>query len=327
MHEDPASGALEPLDFEEMLKFVPELQQFNIGIAAETLDSPIDSSDVGVETWIKLAEIIRDRYNEFDGFVILHGTDTMAYTASALSFMLQNLSKPVVITGSQLPIGKLRTDGKENLISSIEVAGSQGLEGLKEVCVMFGSRLMRGNRTQKTDTEGFDAIESANFPSLAQVGAHILYKRHLFANADREFQVHLGMERNVAILKLFPGIAKEFIHRILGTPGLRGLILETYGSGNAPNKGWLHEMLSEAIQNGLVVANVTQCNRGFVEQGKYGASQGLERCGVLSSADMTTEAALTKLMHLLSKNLSKDEVEIEFEKDLFGERTKYSKLV
>jgi L-asparaginase len=187
--------------------------------------------------------------------------------------------------------------------------------------------LMRGNRTHKADTEGFDAIESANFPSLAEVGTHILYKRHLFTRAQGEFQVHLEMERNVAILKLFPGIAKEFVHRILGTPGLRGLILETYGSGNAPNKAWLHDMLSDSIQKGLVVVNVTQCNRGFVEQGKYGTSQGLQRCGVLSSADMTTEAALTKLMHLLSKSLSKEEVEIEFEKDLFGERTKYTKLV
>lgn len=327
MQEDPESGSLKPLDFEEMQKYVPELQQFSIRIEAESLETPIDSSDVGVSTWIKLAEIIRDRYNQFDGFVVLHGTDTMAYTASALSFMLQNLTKPVVITGSQLPIGRLRTDGKENMISAIEVAGSQGEEGLKEVCVMFGSRLMRGNRTHKSDTEGFDAIESANIPSLAEVGTHILYRRHLFAVSQGEFKVHLKMERNVAILKFFPGITKGYVHRILGTPGLRGLILETYGAGNAPNKSWLYEMLSEAIGNGLVVANVTQCTRGFVEQGRYGASEGLAKCGVLGSADMTTEAALTKLMHLLGENLTTDEVKIKFEKDLFGERTSYSKLV
>jgi len=327
MHEDPETGSLKPLNFKEMQAFVPELEQFSIRIEAEALETPLDSSDVGVSTWIKLAEIIRDRYNQFDGFVVLHGTDTMAYTSSALSFMLQNLTKPVVITGSQLPIGKLRTDGRENLISAIEVAGSQGDNGITEVCVMFGSRLMRGNRTHKTDTEDFDGIQSANFPSLAQVGTNILYKRHLFASFDDEFTVHLKMERNVAILKLFPGITKGFVDRILGTPGLKGLILETYGAGNAPDKAWLHDLLAEAISNGLVVANVTQCTRGFVEQGKYGTSQGLAKCGVLGSADMTTEAALTKLMYLLGDELSPEEVRMRFEKDLFGERTSYSKLV
>ena len=308
MHEDPETGSLKPLNFKEMQAFVPELEQFSIRIEAEALETPLDSSDVGVSTWIKLAEIIRDRYNQFDGFVVLHGTDTMA-------------TKPVVITGSQLPIGKLRTDGRENLISAIEVAGSQGDNGITEVCVMFGSRLMRGNRTHKTDTEDFDGIQSANFPSLAQVGTRILYKRHLFASFDDEFTVHLKMERNVAILKLFPGITKGFVDRILGTPGLKGLILETYGAGNAPDKAWLHDLLAEAISNGLVVANVTQCTRGFVEQGKYGTSQGLAKCGVLGSADMTTEAALTKLMYLLGDELSPEEVRMRFEKDLFGERT------
>lgn len=327
MHENPETGALEPLDFDEIRQHVPELSQFDIHLEVAPFDKPIDSSDIGVSTWIKLAEIIESRYNEFDGFVVLHGTDTMAYTASALSFMLENLSKPVVVTGSQLPIGALRTDGKENLISAIEVASSQSSSGLNEVCVMFGSKLMRGNRTHKNDTEGFDAIESANCQPLAEVGTHIIYNRHLLSKSKGKLKVHLTVERGIAILKMFPGITKGFVLRVLGTPGLKGLVLETYGSGNAPKKAWLNEMLGKAIAKGMVVVNVTQCNRGFVEQGKYSTSSGLAKQGVVGAADMTTEAALTKLMFLLGRDLPQEEVKEQMEKAICGELTSYSKLV
>ncbi|NNE55178.1 MAG: asparaginase [Flavobacteriales bacterium] len=329
MKEDPESKALIPLDFAQIKEHVPELDRFNFQIDAVTFDTPIDSSDVDVSTWVKLAEIIEDHYDSCTGFVVLHGTDTMAYTASALSFMLENLQKAVILTGSQLPIGKLRTDGKENLISAIEIAGADldGESRVKEVAIYFGSHLMRGNRTHKYNTEDFEAIESANYPPLANVGTHIFFRS--IGQLDRQgpFKVWKDLERNVAILKLFPGITEGFVRRVVQTPGLKGLLIESYGSGNAPNRKWLHDILKAAIDGGMRVVNVTQCNKGFVEQGRYLTSQGLASAGVIGSADMTTEAALTKVMYLLGKNLDAQQFETQYINSLCGELTNASKLV
>jgi L-asparaginase len=326
MTEDPRTKALIPLNFNQLSQHVPELALMDLELSVQAFDKPIDSSDVDVSTWVKLTGIIRDAYNDYDGFVVLHGTDTMAYTASALSFMLENLNKPVIITGSQLPIGRLRTDGKENLISALEVKDSRNKLG--EVLVYFGAHLFRGNRTHKYNTEDFEAIESANLPPLASVGTHIIFNRHLMLEPSSEpFIVHQEMERNVGVLKLFPGISQAFVERLLSTPGLKGLILETYGAGNAPSEPWLSCVLAEKVKMGMVIVNVTQCNKGFVEQGRYQTSVGLSEAGVISAADMTMEAALTKLMYLLAKGFSLEEVKRYYVESLRGELTSYSKLV
>lgn len=325
MRENPETGALEAFDFNLLMQNVPELKKFNYRIASYQFDPPIDSSDMEPELWSKLVEIINDNYDEYDGFVILHGTDTMAYTASALSFMLENLSKPVILTGSQLPIGMIRTDGKENLITSVEIAASKNPDGtavVPEVCIFFDSHLMRGNRTTKIFAEKFNAFRSYNYPTLAIAGIHIRYDRtRIHKPEGGPLRPHFVTDNNVAILNLFPGIKEDFIRQFLSTPGLRAVILKTYGSGNAPQKPWFIKCLKEATTRGVIIVNISQCLSGSVEMERYETGVHLIDAGVISGHDMTLEALITKLMFLLGHDKSTEEVREYLKIPLAGEFT------
>jgi L-asparaginase len=329
MMEDPSTGSLIPLNFRELVNYIPELRRFSSSLEVVAFDNPIDSSDVNISTWLKIAQTIEDNYDAYSGFVVLHGTDTMAYSASALSFMLENLSKPVIFTGSQLPIGKLRTDGKENLITAIEIASTRrnGEPVLQEVAILFDSKLMRGNRSHKYSTENFDAFSSPNYDELAEIGIHIIYNyKSLLRPKEGGLKIHKKFDDSVGILKIFPGMSTKFAHAVLNAPGLKAIILETYGSGNAPKDPALIEQLSEAISRDLVILNVTQCSKGFVEQGLYETSAALQKLGVIGGADMTTEAALTKLMFLLGQGYNGNELRKELSNSLRGELTSYLAL-
>jgi L-asparaginase len=273
--------------------------------------------------WTKLAEIIDEGYTHFDGFVILHGTDTMAYSASALSFMLENLQKPVIFTGSQLPIGLLRTDGKENLITAIEIAAAaeNSIPSVPEVCIYFDNKLTRGNRTTKMNAEHFDAFSSPNYPPLAEVGLHLKYFNSLirYPSGDLDLTIHKSFDNNVAILKLFPGINRKLVKAIINTEGLRGLIIETFGSGNAPTSQWFLDELKHFIDKGGIILNVTQCHGGSVEMGLYETSRQMLAAGVVSGKDITSEASVTKLMHLLGRYQSKEKVVQSLRISLAGE--------
>jgi L-asparaginase len=312
MVEDPETGALHPFDFDEILKQVPELNHFGHRIEAVSFDPPIDSANMEPTVWIRLAKLLYDRYGQYDGFVILHGSDTMSYTASALSFMLENLAKPVILTGSQLPIGKMRTDGKENLVTAVEIASAQreGRPLVSEVCIYFENKLYRGNRTTKHNAEHFNAFWSANYPHLAEAGVHIRYNYSALYRPNRTglFRVHDRIDTNVAILKIFPGISRQVVEAILGIDGLKGVVMETYGAGNAPTLPWFIDAIEYALRRGLIILNVTQCVGGGVEMGLYETGVHLLKAGVVSGRDMTTEAAVAKLMFLLGQRLSKDQV-------------------
>jgi L-asparaginase len=326
MIEDPETGALLNFDFEHFRHYVPELKRFDYRIESYTFSPPIDSSDMEPKHWVKIAQVISDNYNLYDGFVVLHGTDTMAYTASALSFMLENLGKPVIITGAQLPIGKLRTDGKENLLTSIEIAAARNAEGVPmvpEVCIFFENRLMRGNRTTKINAEGFNAFRSFNFPSLADAGIRIKYDTKLIRRPvdGAPLRVHHLLDTSIFILTLFPGIQREYVDAVMQMPNLRALVIKTYGSGNAPQKPWLFEKLRQLDQRGVIIVNITQCSQGSVEMRRYATGLQLLQAGVVNGYDGTLEGTVTKLMFLLGQNLTKAEILQQLNTNIAGEIT------
>ena len=326
MIENPETGALENFNLEQLQKHVPELQKFAFRIDTYQFDPPMDSSDMDPEAWRRLVRIISDNYQQYTGFVILHGTDTMAFTASALSFMLEGLNKPVILTGSQLPIGVLRTDGKENLLTSIEIATachSNGRPIVPEVCIFFENHLMRGNRTTKINAENFNAFRSYNYPVLASAGIHIKYNNvqiHPHA-VRRELKPHFLLDTNIAILKLFPGIQENVVRSLFAIEGLKAVVLETYGSGNAPRKPWFVQLLSDANRRGIVIVNVTQCGSGTVEMERYETGYQLISAGVVSGYDITTESAVAKLMFLLGHDYEPAQVRKLMKCPLAGEIT------
>lgn len=324
MIHNPETGALESFNFDHLLKHVPELKQFNINIDAITFDPTIDSSDMEPEMWGRIVRIIEENYEAYDGFVVLHGTDTMSFTASALSFMLEDLMKPVILTGSQLPVGGLRTDGKENLITAIEIAAAKKPDGtpvVPEVCVFFHERLMRGNRTTKINSESFGAFGSNNYPLLAMAGTDIqFYTRNIKKYVPGlKLKTHYEYNSNVFIFSLFPGIQQEVIERVLQAKELKGVIFRTYGAGNAPQKKWLVDALSKATAEGKVIINITQCAGGSVHMERYETGLQLLEAGVISGHDSTVEAAITKLMYLLGKGLPVEEVRRRMGQNFAGE--------
>lgn len=327
MIENLETGALEAFNFEQISKAVPELKRFNYTIDTIQFPNPIDSSDMVPEHWVTMAHIIEDNYEKYDGFVILHGTDTMAFTASALSFMLEGLTKPVVLTGSQLPIGKLRTDGKENLITAIEIAADANEDGtakIPEVVIFFDSQLMRGNRTFKINAENFNAFTSRNYPILANAGIHIKYagdEHILKPKPGTKLQAHYHIDPNVAVFSLFPGIQEHIVRHILSDPTLKGVVLRTFGSGNAPQLPWFVDAVKEAIDRGVTIVNVTQCATGAVEMERYETGRHLLDVGVISGHDTTVEAALTKLMLLLGEGYDLAKVRRLMHTSLAGEIT------
>ena len=328
MKEDPVDGTLKPFNFNSLLEEVPELRKFGLTIDSYTFSPLIDSSDVEPALWQSLAGLIRERYEQYDGFVILHGTDTMAYSASALSFMLDNLCKPVIFTGSQLPVGRPRTDGKENLISAVEIAAakdSYGAAVVPEVCICFNSQLFRGNRSTKVNATGFDAFSSPNYPPLATAGISIKYNNgfiHYPASHSRSLGIHDVLDTRVSILKIHPGITPQVVRNIVCGPETRAVILETYGSGNAPSRQWFIDLIKEGISMGKIILNITQCIAGSVDMDLYATGKKLSEAGVLSGYDCTTEGALAKLFFLMGMSESNAFVAREIVRNLRGEITK-----
>lgn len=323
MVKDYNSGALKAFNFKKLLKNIPELAQLDCHIDSVSFKKPIDSSNINTEHWIEIASIIESHYDSHEGFVVLHGSDTMSYSASALSYMLENLSKPVIFTGSQLPIGDLRTDAKENLITSIQIAALQkkGKAVVQEVGLYFEYKLYRGNRTTKINAEHFEAFASLNHPQLIESGVHLkVYHEYLITKKNRKkFFVHKSLDNNVAILKLFPGLNQNVLKSVLETPNLKAIVLETYGAGNAPTESWLIKELKNAIKKGLHIVNVTQCSGGSVIMGQYETSEQLQKLQIINGKDITTEAAITKLMYLLGSNISSKTFKTIFETSLRGE--------
>lgn len=318
MKMNPETGALAPFDFSQIGSEVPELRKFGVEIETVTFEPPIDSSNVDPRMWSRLAVLIGQRYENYDGFVVLHGTDTMAYTASALSFMLEHLGKPVIFTGSQIPIGVLRTDGRENLISAIEIA-AQARVG--EVAIYFQNRLLRANRTIKYSSEQLDAFRSPNFPALAQAGIQIHYQRVDPPDTSKPLTVHTSLETAIAVVRIFPGFHPRLFSAIMAAESLKGIVLQTYGSGNAPTDKVFLGAVRDAIRRGVVVVNVTQCFIGTVDMSIYETGRELMHAGVFSAGDMTTEAALTKLMFLLGGNFSQEQIRTAMTSSLRGEMT------
>jgi L-asparaginase len=326
MIENPETGALENFDWEQFRQYVPELKRFDYQIDAVMFERPIDSSDMEPKYWVKIVEMISENYDRYDGFVVLHGTDTMAFTASALSFMLENIGKPVIITGSQLPIGQLRTDGKENLLTSIEIAAARNHAGepmVPEVCIFFENQLLRGNRTTKINAEGFNAFRSYNYPALAHAGIHIKYENHLIRRPDptRRFQPHYLMDNNLLILTLFPGMRQEIIDTILDQKDLKAVVLKTFGSGNAPQKPWFFNRLKELAERGVIIVNTTQCSTGTVEMHRYETGLQLLQAGAVNGYDSTMESTVAKLMFLLGHGYSNQKILELMNTDIAGEIT------
>lgn len=324
MIADAKTGALVPFNFDNINKQIPELKRFHYSLDFHCFDPLLDSSNMEPETWVSIGKIIKENYENYDGFVVLHGSDTMAYTASALSFMLENLNKPVIFTGSQLPLGVMRTDGRENLLTAIEIAAAKEDDTpiIPEVCIYFENRLMRANRTTKYNAENFNAFVSGNLPLLADVGIYIKYNRNIILKPKfKKLKLHTNLDKNVAVLKLFPGITENVVRGFFNLPGLKGVVLESYGSGNAPSNQWFTEILAEACENEIVIINVTQCMTGAVEQGKYETSVKLQEMGIVSGSDITTESALAKMMYLIGEGFSDEKLKELLGKPLRGEMT------
>ena len=323
MKKDFATGALKAFNFSKLLQRIPELKLLDCEIESISFENPIDSSNMNPEKWAQLATMIEDNYSAFDGFVVLHGSDTMSYTASALSFMMEHLAKPIIFTGSQLPIGDLRTDAKENLITAIQIASlrENGRAVIQEVGLYFEYKLYRANRTTKINAEHFKAFTSPNYSFLIESGVHLKMNPDLFlpTKENTGLVVHKNLDTNVIILKLFPGISEQVIAAVVAIPNLKGIVLETYGAGNAPTDEWLLAVLQKAIQNGIHIINVTQCSGGSVRMGQYETSTALREIGVISGKDITTEAAITKLMYLLGQNELAANFKEQFETSLRGE--------
>ncbi len=323
MIKDFETGTLRNFNFKDLLKHIPELKLLDCKIATTSFKKPIDSSNMNPRYWADLASIIEERYDGFDGFVVLHGSDTMSYTASALSFMLENLNKPVIFTGSQLPIGDLRTDAKENLITSIQIAAlkEKGRPKITEVCLYFEYKLYRANRTTKINAEHFEAFASLNYPALAESGVHLVVNNEALyrPNRRKKLRVHKKMESNILLVKMFPGIDETTINYLFAYPQIKGLVLETYGSGNVTNEAWFIKALKKLTEKEVPVINVTQCSGGSVAMGLYETSIELKKMGVISGKDCTTEAALTKLMYLLGQDVSNGSLKTIFETPLRGE--------
>lgn len=324
MVKDYNTGALKAFDFSQISSKIPELQQLNCEINTISFDEPIDSSNMSVDYYIQIAEIISDNYDKFDGFVVLTGSDTMSYTSSAISFMFENLQKPVIFTGSQLPIGDLRTDAKENLITSIQVASAyeNGKPVIQEVGLYFEYKLYRANRTTKINAEQFEAFASMNYPPLAESGVHLNFNYSLLLKPEgdkKDLVVRKNLDNHVAILKLFPGITESVVKSFMNIPDLKGIILETYGSGNAPTEKWFVDLLEESVNKGIYIVNVTQCKGGSVILGHYETSSELKRIGIVDGKDITTETAIAKMMYLLGEKLSKEEFTHYFQTPLRGE--------
>lgn len=325
MKENPVTKALEPFDFTHLLDNVPKLKKLDYDIGHHHFSHPIDSSDMNPKHWAQIVRVIAKEYDNYDGFVVLHGTDTMAYTASALSFMLQGLTKPVIITGSQLPIGEVRTDGEENLITSLQIAAAKDTDGkpmVREVAILFENYLWRGNRSTKRSADNFDAFRSNNYPELAKIGLDITFNRDALWRGTvygEPLDVHYEMDTNVLYLDLFPGIQENIVRSAFSIPGLKGVVMKTFGAGNGPSEPWFCDAVREAVSRGLVIMNITQCANGEVDPYRYMSGLELVQTGVVPGHDLTSEAAITKLMYLFGRGMKPEEVKKYMQTDLCGE--------